>query len=392
MNRENLQEESPPSPEQTSPPTAEEVLTASPEARRYQRQRLLAAGITLGLSLLVLALLALRVGPRLRRPLNDYLGDHPGLQVLLVAAGCALVLEIITLPIHFWSSYLLEHRYGLSTLSLYGWWKQQLKRYLVSGLLGLVLVLGLYTLMWWGGAYWWLWAALGWLFVALVLGRLVPTWILPFFYRVTPLQEPALEERFRRLLEGTGLSLSGIYRLHLSEETRKANAALAGLGRSRRILLGDTLLEQFQPEEIEVVLAHEIGHHVYRHLQKWLLWGAVHALVGFWLVDLLLRRLAPTLGYERFDEPAAFPLVVLLLALLGLVLRPLHQALSRHFERQCDRYALARTGLREAYRSAFLKLAHLNKVDPDPHPLVVWFFYDHPPIRERLALAETAGR
>ena len=155
------------------------------------------------------------------------------------------------------------------------------------------------------------------------------------------------------------------------------------------MLLGDTLLESFTPEEIEVVFAHEVGHHVHRHLPKMIAWNIVLATVGFWLVDVVLRVTARSLGYAGFDDPAALPLVALVLTLFGLLFVPVENAVSRFFERQCDRYALERTGDARAYRSVFIKLARMNKSDPDPNPVIVWLFHDHPAIRERLALAET---
>src|SRR5262249_30789123 len=160
--------------------------------------------------------------------------------------------------------------------------------------------------------------------------------------------------------------------LHLSAETRKANAALAGLGRTRRVLLGDTLLAHFTPEEIEVVFAHEVGHHVHKHIIKMVVWSVVLSALGFWLVDRILHQAAQALGYARFDDPAALPLFLLVLMGFGLLLAPVQNALSRFFERQCDRYALKRTRAADAYRSAFIKLARLNKSDPEPHPVVVW--------------------
>jgi STE24 endopeptidase len=116
------------------------------------------------------------------------------------------------------------------------------------------------------------------------------------------------------------------------------------------------------------------------------------ATAGFWLVDVVGTALAERLGYPAFTDPAALPLVAVVLALFGLVLSPLSHAISRHFERQCDRYALDRTGAPDAYRGAFVKLAVLNKADPDPHPVVAWLFHDHPPIRERLAMADHPAR
>jgi STE24 endopeptidase len=161
-----------------------------------------------------------------------------------------------------------------------------------------------------------------------------------------------------------------------------------GLGKTRRVLLGDTLLEQFTAEEIEVVFAHEVGHHVHRHLPKMIAISVVLAVIGFWLVDVVLRTLSEGLGYAGFYDPAALPLLLLVLGLFGLLMSPAQNAVSRFFERQCDTYALRRTGHAQAYRSAFVKLARVNKSDPDPHPLVAWLFYDHPPIRQRLALAD----
>src|SRR5207244_7100188 len=177
----------------------------------------------------------------------------------------------------------------------------------------------------------------GCLAVTLVLGQLLPIVILPLFYKVTPLEDQSLLERLRSLAAGTGLNVEGIYRLHLSAETKKANAALAGLGKSRRVLLGDTLLEQFSPEEIEVVFAHEVGHHVHRHLLKMIVVSVILSIAGFGLVDVALRALAPRLGYQGLADPAALPLLLLVLALFGLGMSPIHNALGRFFERQCDR-------------------------------------------------------
>lgn len=378
----------------TPSPKPAELETASPEVKRYQRQKITTKLLALVVNLVLLALLAIVVGPNLQPWLLSSVGDCPWLQLITVAVLLGVVLEVCTLPLDFYSSFVLEHRYQLSTQTLNGWIWKRIKGYLVGGVIGLLLLLGLYAVLWWSGTLWWIWATLGFLVVTLVLGRLVPILILPLFYKVTPLEDTSLQERLQRIAQGTGLTLEGVYRLHLSKETRKANAALTGLGKTRRVLLGDTLLEEFKPEEIEVVFAHEVGHHVHRHLPKMVAWSVLTSAAGFWLVDFLLRTVAPSLGYTPlgdllpFQNPAALPLVLLVLSLFGLLLSPLQNSLSRFFERQCDRYALDRTGLREAYRAAFTKLARLNKSDPDPHPLIVWLFYDHPPIRKRLAMAD----
>jgi STE24 endopeptidase len=365
---------------QTEPPPA--------DVKRYQHDKLVAAVLSVVLSLGYFAILALYGGPRIDRLLRPAFGDHAWLLLISYGFFYTCGLELLTLPIDFWSGFVVEHRYHLSNQSLGRWLWRRIKGYLIGGPLGLGFLLGLYGLIWYSGQWWWLWAAAGWLAVTLVLGQLLPVLILPLFYKVTRLDDAGLLGRLQRLTAGTGLNVEGIYRMDLSADTRKANAALAGLGRTRRVLLGDTLLAQFTPEEIEVVFAHEVGHHVHRHLPKLIIWSVLLATAGLWVVDRILRSTAPALGYSSFDAPAALALLLLVLSLFMLVLSPVQNAVSRFFERQCDWYALQRTGLVEAYRSAFQKLARLNKADPDPSPVVVWLFDDHPPIRQRLALAD----
>lgn len=372
---------------------ADRLAATPPDVKRYQRQKLVASLWTLTLSVAVLVVAALVVGPQLNEVIAERLGSHENAwtRLAVLALLYAGAIELITLPVDFWSGYVLEHRYGLSNQTLRAWAWKRLKGYVLGGPLGLALLSGLYALLWYAGPWWWLWAAAAWLAVTLVLGQLLPVLILPLFYKVTRLDDAGLLERLRRIADGTGLTVEGIYRLDLSAETKKANAALAGLGRTRRVLLGDTLLSGFTPEEIEVIFAHEVGHHVHRHLIKMVAWDVVLAAVGFWLADLVLRRGAPAIGYPSYDDPAALPLLLLVLTAFGLLLTPLQNALGRRFERQCDRYALDRTRMPDAYRSAFVKLARMNKADPDPHPVVVWLFDDHPPIRQRLSMADAVA-
>ena len=157
------------------------------------------------------------------------------------------------------------------------------------------------------------------------------------------------------------------------------------------MLLGDTLLSSFSPAEIEVIFAHEIGHHVFRHIRKMIAAGVALSAAGFWICDWLL-----TLWVGRWEAQVDYaampvytlPLLMLILAVFGMAVEPLQNTIGRRYERQCDRYALTRTGLRQAYVSAFRKLARLNKDDPDPHPLEVFLFHSHPPISERLKMAD----
>jgi STE24 endopeptidase len=211
--------------------------------------------------------------------------------------------------------------------------------------------------------------------------------ILPLFYKVERLEDQSLSERFSRLADGTDLNVEGVYRMEMSDETVKANAMLAGLGRTRRVILGDTLLNNFSPQELDVIFAHELGHHVFRHLPKLLVLGLAYSTLGFYLCDLGLRWWVRDVNYQTLPV-WALPFLLFVLTVFSLLLGPLLNALSRRFERQCDRYALERTGDRPAYCSAFNKLAKQNKADPDPPAWEVVLFHDHPPIGERLKMAE----
>jgi STE24 endopeptidase len=358
---------------------------ASPEVKRYSRLKITISAVNAILSIGWMALLAVVAGPQLSEDTASWEGWS---RLLASAALLGITLELLTFPLDYYSGFVLEHRFQLSNQTFAGWLWKRLKGYAVGGTLGLVLIYGLYWVLWVAGEWWWLVATVGWLAVTLVLGRLLPVVILPIFYKVTPLQDASLIERLQKLTVGTTLTIQGVYELHLSEETKKANAALAGLGNARRVLLGDTLLKEFTPEEIEVVFAHEVGHHVHRHLIKSIALSVLLSLVGFGIVHLALKGTAAWLGYAGFDDPCALPLLLLVLTVFALCLSPMQNAISRVYERQCDRYALERTQNKAAYRSAFIKLAKINKSDPDPHPLVALLFYDHPPIRERLAMAD----
>ena len=364
------------------------------EAKRYGRAQLYCDLADKGLDLAYLAVAAFL----LARPLEAWLaGAAPLLARFDTLRLAALYLAVFALhvavsfPLSFYAGHLLEHRYGMSTQSFRRWLGRYAKRMGLGGAFALALFLALFWVIWLTGPCWWLVATAAFFLVSMVLGQLFPVLILPLFYKVEKLDRPDLAERIGRLAEAAGLSIEGVYRLELSTETVKANAMLAGLGRTRRVLLGDTLLDGFTADETAVVFAHEIGHHARRHLPKLLAAGLVASTAGFWLVDRVLAWWEggwPGAPLDYANLPvAALPLIMLSLTLFGLLLEPMQNALSRRFERQADHYALRATGQPAAYRSAFLKLARVNKDDPDPPWLEVVLFHSHPPIADRLALA-----
>ena len=260
------------------------------EAKQYGRLELRCGLADKAIDLLFLAAAAIL----LARPLDAWLQTVPWLRSCWSLRLAALFLVVtalhiaVSFPLSFYSGFSLERRFHLSTLSWAGWLWRYVKRNLLAAGLGAAMMLGLYWLIWTVGGWWWLAAAGMFFLVSVALGQLFPVLILPLFYKIQRLDRPELAARIARLAEGTGLAIEGVYRLALSDETVKANAMLAGLGRTRRVLLGDTLLDAFSADEIEVILAHEIGHHVFGHIRKMIVGGMLASAAGFFLCDRLL--------------------------------------------------------------------------------------------------------
>jgi STE24 endopeptidase len=316
---------------------------------------------------------------------SDWLAVAAYLTVFGVATYAAF------LPVDIYRSFILEHRFGLSRLRWRDWVVRELKQVALSSLLGLVLIEGLYALLRAAPRTWMFWATAGWIAVTVLLARVFPTVLVPLFYKTAPLTDAGLAKRLVQLCERAGLAVLGVFRVDLGVETRKANAALAGLGRTRRVLLSDTLLGHFTEDEIETVLAHELGHQRFRHITWFLVLSTVGSLFAFWMIDWASRWWVPALGLRGLDDIAGLPMLMLALSVLGLLGLPLQSGISRAFEWQSDRYAVRLTGRPQAFASALRKLESLNLADPSPPAWIEWLFYDHPAIRKRIAAADAAG-
>lgn len=362
------------------------------EAKQYHWQSFRCDLMDRAIDLIYLTIAALF----LARPLDAYLSGQLGIQsreLRLIAMYVILTLihVAVSFPLSYYSGHILEHRYGLSRQTFRRWLGRYAKRHTLTILFGSLLILGLYSIIWRFGGTWWFVAAGGYFVLSIILGQLTPIIILPLFYKIERFDDASLKDRLAQLSDGTGLSIEGVYRMKMSDETAKANAMLAGLGRTRRVILGDTLLDQFSPDEIGIVFAHEVGHHVHRHVPKLIVSGLLYTLLGFALCNVALRWWAESdnVSHSLGDLPVwTLPFLTLVLTLFGMVVEPIQNMISRHFERQSDTYALDRTRNPTAYRSAFTKLARLNKADPDPHRWEVFLFHSHPPIAERLKLAD----
>jgi STE24 endopeptidase len=364
------------------------VQADSPEARRYNRTRrwLGVADFVVGFAFLVVLLvtgwsgwlrdLAYRMGFRnYSLSLFMYL-----LLLLLISKALGIGLD--------YYGFRLERRYKLSSQRFRSWAWDEVKGFTVGLVMGAVVVELLYfTLRQWP-QYWWLlaWALFMVLFV--VLAQLAPVVLFPIFYKFEPLDNEDLRRRLVVLSERAGTRVRGVYRWKLSEKSKKANAALTGLGATRRIILADTLLDNYTPDEIEAVLAHELGHHVHRHILKSIVVQAAITFLGFWAANWVLHYSVDRRMFEELSDFANLPLLALVSVVLSFLLMPALNAYSRYNERQSDRYAFESIATVDPFISAMNKLAEQNLAERTPSKWVEWFFHSHPSISRRLAAAE----
>jgi len=313
---------------------------------------------------------------------------NPWLQVALFGGILVVGTKLIFLPLNWLGDYYLEHRYHLSNETPAGWVLDELKSLGLSLVLGVPVLDVIYFLLRRTGPDWWIWAGLFMLVFGVVLSALFPVVILPLFYKLEPLENDSLRQRLVGLADRVGARVVGVYRLSLSAKTKKANAAFAGLGATKRILLGDTLLNNFTEDEIEVVLAHEMAHYKHDDLWKMMGWGACTTWIGLGFADYALRGGLNHFGFIDVSDLGAFPLLALALFGFGLVILPVNNAFSRWRERKADRTALDLTRNPAGFGSAMRKLAAQNLADVAPHPAIEFLLHDHPALNRRIALAE----
>src|SRR6202451_1846027 len=286
----------------------------------------------------------------------------------------------------------VERKFQLSTQALRSWIWDEVKGFLVGLILGSIVVELLYLTIRQWPQHWWLlaWAMFMGLFV--VLAQLAPVVLFPIFYKFEPLDNEDLRRRLVQLGERAGTRGRGGYRWKLSEKSKKANAALTGLASTRRIILADTLLDNYAPEEIEAVLAHELGHHVHKHILKSILVQAGITLAGFWVANFVLHYAVDHHMFEELSDFANLPLLAVAATLLSLLLMPALNAFSRYNERQADRYAFESIVSVEPFISSMNKLAKQNLAERTPSKWIELLFHSHPAISRRVAAAEEWGR
>jgi STE24 endopeptidase len=293
--------------------------------------------------------------------------------------------SILFFPVSYYSGFHLEHKYNLSNQTFGKWIWENLKSTLVSLLISVPVLMLFYFTLNRFDSLWWLPFAIVMFFVSVVLSQLFPILILPIFYKLTPLDNEELKNRIKSLSGRAGVKLENLYKFDMSKNTKKANAAFTGLGKTKRIILGDTLIDNYTNEEIETVIAHELGHFKKKHIIKNIFIGTITSFLTLYLIAVLYKVSLSLFVFTSINQIAALPLLVLWSMLIGLVQAPFGNILSRKYEYEADEYAVIETKNPEAFIHTLEKLTEQNLGDKEPHPFVEWFFYSHPSIKNRIS-------
>jgi STE24 endopeptidase len=369
----------------------------TPEARRYNsvKRYLSVADFLLGLAFLLVLLFArTRGGFRWTEALRDYSYAGSGQRYVLAVFLYVVMLlvggKLLGFALDYYG-YHLERRYHLSNQKLPSWLWDQAKEMLVSIVLATIVVELIYATMRVSPQYWWLIAWAVFIVLTVFFAQIAPVVLFPLFYKFEPLKNDELRDRLVRLSERAGTKVRGVYEWKLSEKSKKANAALTGLGNTRRIIVADTLLEGYSSDEIEAILAHELGHHVHGHIARSILLQVVITFFGFWATSAVLRYATDQrhmFAVDRITDFANLPLLALISTVMSFALLPLLNAYSRHNERQADRYCFRSIADVGPFITSMDKLATQNLAERNPSPLVELFFHSHPSISRRIDAAK----
>jgi len=354
------------------------------DAKRYNNIKL-AIGISKGIASFILIFLFMWLGYslRLENYLSEFISDSYILFICFILI-VGFVSSIISFPVSYYSGFYLEHKYNLSNQSFGKWIWENFKGLLVSLVIGIPILLLFYFSLNQFGDSWWLPFAVIMFFVSVVLSQIFPVLILPIFYKLTPIDNEELKERITALAKNAKIKVENVFKFDMSKNTKKANAAFTGLGKTKRIILGDTLLDNFSDDEIETVIAHELGHYKKKHIVKNILFGTVTSFLTLFIIAYLYKNSLTWFDFFSITQIAALPLLALWSMLIGIIQTPIGNILSRKYEYQADEYAVKETGNGKVFITTLEKLNEQNLGDKEPHPFVEWFFYSHPSIKNRI--------
>jgi STE24 endopeptidase len=326
--------------------------------------------------------------------LADGLKDvHFLLAGLVFFAVPGLIGAIVDLPFDYYHIFVIEEEYGFNTRTLKTWLLDLLKSLVVAVIIGTVLLSLLLIMVTYAGSIWWIWAWLIFFSFQILMAVIYPTLIAPIFNKFTPLDQDDLSMKIEHLAKNEGLTLKGIFQMDAAKRSRHTNAYLAGLGKSKRIVLFDTLIEAHEDDEILAVLAHEMGHLRRHHIKKQLVIMGLSSVVLFYLASLMVtwQSMYQSFGFSSMPAYVGLFLALVLWEPVGFFLSPIAMAISRRFEREADRHAFKVMKVAEPFILALKKMARDNLSNLRPHPLYVWFNYSHPPLLERIKTLQSMG-
>ena len=361
------------------------------DAKRYNNIKL---GIGIAKAIVSFALLLIFVWLGYSTLLETYVSSYAHNKYIIFLAFTfitGIAASILFAPVNYYTGFYLEHKYNLSNQTFSKWLWENFKAMLVSLAVGVPVMLVFYFTLNYFGSFWWLPFAIIMFFISVVLSQIFPVLILPIFYKLTKLENEELKNRIETLAGNAGIKVENLYKFDMSKNTKKANAAFTGLGKTKRIILGDTLLDKYSNDEIETVIAHELGHYKKKHIVKNILIGTVTSFLTLFLIALLYKDSLSWFGFSSITQIAALPLLALWSMLVGLVQTPFGNILSRKFEYEADEYAVKETGKSSEFITTLEKLNKQNLGDKEPHPFVEWFFYSHPSIKNRITAIKSVA-
>ena len=364
---------------------------ASARAKKYSaiKTRIFVADLVLTVVLLAVFQLFLS------RPVSRMALDiHSNFYIACFLFACAFLffMYVASFPLQLIGSFFVERRFGLSKQDMGAWLTDEAKSAALSFALSIGCIQAFYLVLRNFPTAWWVIAAAAWIFFTVVLARFLPVLIIPIFFKYSPIEDHPLRERIMALAKKAEVRLTDVCKIDFSRKTSKANAALVGLGKTRKVILADTLIDGFSPEEVEAVVAHEFGHFKYKHMWQLLGFSAVMTMAGFFILSLIAGKIVVMTGASGLSDLYLFPVLVFLMGAFGIILLPAQNFFSRVLERQADRFALDITKEPGEFISVMEKLASMNLADVAPSRLKKFFLYNHPPINERIRMAKDAER
>lgn len=313
--------------------------------------------------------------------------DYLTLPLYLAAAYFAYY--ILNFPLNIYHSFILERSFCLSNQRFASWLKDQVKSAAIFYIISLILFAAFYYILARNPRTWWMIISAVWIIFGLIMARLTPILIIPLFFKYKALSDETLRKRIIDLAKRMQIALLDVFEIDFSKKTLKANAAFVGWGRTKRVLLADTLKDKYTHDEIAVILAHEFAHYRLRHMLKLILINSLVTLITFYLIFKSSGYALKLSGLSSLQDIAALPLILMYFVIVGIILQPLENYFSRKLERNADMLALEVTGLKDAFISMMDKLAAQNLADRSPSPIIKVFFFDHPPIDERIKIAQS---